>query len=112
LGSAAPVLNLGARTSARLAAIERRNELRREAKLPILSIPREVRIMKEREDNREFSEAFGPFAAANRQAVWDQVLKTRRQIEGQNWRPSWIEGMAYQAEVFRILRERFDDWHH
>ena len=60
--------------------------------------------MKRAEDEAEFNR----FAASRRRAVWDQVLKTRRELEGDpNWRPSWIEGMAYQGEVDGILREKF-----
>ena len=64
--------------------------------------------MKEQDDSQKFSEAFGQFAAKHRQAVWNEVLKSRRELEGPNWWPSWITGMGYQGEVFRILRERFE----
>jgi hypothetical protein len=67
-----------------------------------------LRRIKETEDSERFSEAFGPFAAKHRDVVWDEVLKTRRETERPNWRPSWIEGMARQGEVYRILRERFE----
>jgi hypothetical protein len=103
-----PILKVCANTSARLQQIQRRNELRREAKLPLLPIAKELRRMKEEDDSQKFSEAFGPFAAKLRQVVWDEVLKPRRETEGPEWRPSWIEGMAYQSEVFRILRQRFE----
>jgi hypothetical protein len=92
----------------RLAEIGRRNELRREAKLPLLPIAKELRRMKETEDSQTFSEAFGAFAAKHRQAVWNEVLRSRRELEGLTWRPSWIEGLAYQGEVFRVLRDRFE----
>jgi len=59
-------------------------------------------INKNEDDRQKFSEAFEPFAAKQRRAVWDQVLKTRREVEGSNWPPSWIEGMASQGEVARI----------
>jgi hypothetical protein len=101
------ILNVCATTSRRLLEIQRRNELRRESKLPTLPIAKTLRVMKETEDSEKFSEGFGLFAATNRQVVWDEVLKSRRESEGPNWRPNWIEGIAYQSEVFRILRERF-----
>jgi hypothetical protein len=65
--------------------------------------------MKEEDDSQKFSEAFGPFAAEHRQAVWAEVLKPRREALGDpNWKPKyWSEGVGYQSEVFRILRERF-----
>ena len=60
--------------------------------------------MKKQEDLEEFER----FQAAYGKAVWDQVLKQRREAEGNpNWRPSWIEGVRYQTEVYKILREQF-----
>ena len=48
------------------------------------------------------------FEAAFGEAVWEKVLKQRREAEGNpNWRPSWMEGVGYQSEVYKILRERF-----
>jgi hypothetical protein len=96
--------NYSAGTARRLLEIEARNKLRRKYTLPALSIPNELRRMKRAEDAAEFNR----FAASRRRAVWDQVLKTRRDLEGDpNWRPSWSEGLAYQSEVNRILREQF-----
>jgi hypothetical protein len=96
--------NYSVRTARRLLEIKARNKLRHEFTLPALSIPNELRRMKLAEDEAEFNR----FAASRRKAVWDQVLKTRRDLEGDpKWRPSWIEGLAYECEVFRILRERF-----
>jgi hypothetical protein len=103
-----PILKVCANTSRRLSEIGRRNQLRREAKLPLLSVAREIRRMKETDDRQKFWEVFGPFAEKHRQAVWDEVLKPRCELEAPNWRPNWIEGMAYQGEVFRVLRERFE----
>jgi hypothetical protein len=104
------VLNVCANTSRRLLEIQRRNELRRETKLPLLEICKELRRMKETEDGQKFSESFGPFAAKHRQAVWNHVLKTRREVLGDpNWRPRYFsEGVGYQGEVDRRLRERFE----
>jgi hypothetical protein len=99
------ILNVCATTARRIAEIRRRNETRREAKLDLLPIAKELRRMKEQDDSQKFSEAFGQFAAKHRQAVWNEVLKSRRELEGPNWWPSWITGMGYQGEVFRILRE-------
>jgi len=61
-------------TGRRLLEISRRNELRREAKLPLPPIAKKLRRMKEQEE----LEAFSRFEAANGRAVWDQVLKERR----------------------------------
>jgi hypothetical protein len=114
------ILNVCATTARRIAEIRRRNETRREAKLDLLPIVKELRRMKETEDSQKFSDAFGRFAANHRQAVWDEVLQLRRKVLGDpNWRPRYFsEGVGYQGEVFRILRERFEagglrriDWH-
>ena len=89
----------------RLLEISRQNELRRQAELPLLSIPNELRRMKQQED----LEAFRKFEAANGREVWDQVLADRRQAEGNsNWRPNWMEGLHYQNRVHAALRARFE----
>jgi hypothetical protein len=75
------ILNVSAAKARRLQDIKRRNELRREVKLPLLPIVKELRSMKEAEDSQKFSDAFGPFAAKHRQAVRDEVLKPRRELE-------------------------------
>jgi hypothetical protein len=102
------ILNVCATTARRIAEIRRRNETRREAKLDLLPIVKELRRMKEAEDSQKFSDAFGTFAAKYSKSVWDEVLNPRREALGDlNWKPSWIGGMGLQGEVFRILRERF-----
>jgi hypothetical protein len=99
-----PPLNVCAATARRLMEIARRNEIRREAKLHLLSIPRELRRMKKQEELEEFSQ----FQAAYGEAVWEEVLKARREAEGNpNWRPSWMEGVSCQTQVNKILWEQF-----
>jgi hypothetical protein len=40
--------------------------------------------------------------------VWEEVQKARREAEGNlNWRPSWMEGVAYQTQANKILWEQF-----
>jgi hypothetical protein len=96
--------NYSAGTARRLREITTRNTLRRTFTLPALSVPNELRRMKKAEDEIEFNR----FAASRRRAVWDQVLKTRRDLEDDpNWKPSWSEGVGYQSEVARILWARF-----
>ena len=96
--------NYSAGTARRLLKIKSRNKLRQTFTLPALSVPNELRRMKRAEDEAEFYR----FAASRRGAVWDQVLKTRRDLEGDpKWRPSWSEGIGYQREVSGILREAF-----
>lgn len=89
----------------RLAEIARRNEIRREAALPLLSTPKELRRMKQWEKLEEFER----FKAELSKAVWDEVLRPRREAESNpNWRPSWMEGLGYQGEVNKILWGHFD----
>ena len=96
--------NFCAATARRLVEIALRNEIRQEAKLPLLSVPKELRRIKRQEDLGEFSR----FEAAHGKAVWDEVLKARREAEGNpNWRPNWMEGVAYQTQVNKILWEQF-----
>jgi hypothetical protein len=101
LAPEAPTLNVCAATARRLLEIARRNRIRREAGLPLLSIPRELRRMKQQEELEEFTR----FEAVHAKAVWDQLLKPRRAAEGNpNWRPSWMEGVRYQNELYAALR--------
>jgi hypothetical protein len=93
-----------AATARRLLEICRRNELRRAAQLPPLSIPRELRRMKQQEELK----AFSWFEAAHGPAVWARVLEARRRAEGNpNWRPNWMDGTHYQNQVYAALRARF-----
>jgi hypothetical protein len=93
-----------AATAQRLLEISRRNELRRMAQLPLLSIPKEFRRMKEQEE----LEVFRQFEAANGRAVWEHVLEARRQAEGNlNWRSNWMESIHFQNQAHAALRARF-----
>jgi hypothetical protein len=98
-------LNVCPATARRIEEIVARNRIRAEACLPLLSIPKELRRMKEAADATEFEE----FAARHRQAVWDEVLRPVREAKDDpTWRPTgFMEGLAYQARVSKILRERF-----
>jgi len=54
-------------------------------------------------------EEFERFKAELSKAVWDEVLRPRREAESNpNWRPSWMEGLGYQGEVNKILWGHFD----
>jgi hypothetical protein len=98
-----PALKLCAATARRLLEIARRNEIRREAKLPLLPIAKELRRIKREEDLEKFSR----FEAVHGKAVWEQVLKARREAEGNpNWRPSWMECMCLQNQVHKALWEQ------
>jgi hypothetical protein len=95
-----PALNVCAATARRLAEIGRRNEIRREAGLPLLSIAKELKRLKALDDTKKFE----AFAAAHRKSAWDRVLKSRRKVEGN---VSWFEGLACQNDVRAILLEKF-----
>lgn len=53
--------------------------------------------------------AFERFVAVHEDAVWNEVLKARREVEGvPNWRPrTLIEGVSCQRQARDILWERF-----
>jgi hypothetical protein len=96
--------NFCAATARRLLEIERRNELRREAALLPLPIVRVLRRIKQQEDAQEFER----FEAAHGKAIWEEILKPRREVEGNpNWRPTWMEGMQYENQVRSLLRKRY-----
>jgi hypothetical protein len=100
-------LNVCVGTAARkIQEIAKRNRVRGEAALPLLSIPRELWRIKSAEIAAEFEQ----FADRHRQAVWDEVLGSMREARGEpNWRPTnLMEGFAFQAQVSKILRERFE----
>ena len=105
LAACAIVLS-GCAADRRLLEIGRRNEIRREAGLPFLSITKELRRLK----RQEALEAFRRFEAAHGPGVWAQVLETRRQAEGNpNWQPNWTEGVRCQKEVGAILRAQWEE---
>ena len=60
--------------------------------------------------NAEIAAEFDEFADRHRQEVWKEVLAPVRQAKGEpNWRPTRLmQGFAFQAQVSRILRERFE----
>jgi hypothetical protein len=100
LGSAAeaPAWNVCAATARRIAEIAKRNRIREEARLPLLSIARELRRMKKAEEEAEFE----AFAAVQGEAVLDEVLSPERERRGQPaWKPSsFMEGLAFQSQVY------------
>jgi hypothetical protein len=101
-----PALNVCASTARKIEEVAERNRIREEAGLPLLSISKELRKIK----NAEIAAEFEDFADQHRQAVWDEVLAPVREARGEpNWRPTRLmEGLAYQAQVNRILRKRFE----
>jgi hypothetical protein len=100
-----PAWNVCAATARRIEEIAKRNRIREEAGLPLLSIPRELRRMRKAVEEAKFE----VFAAVHQKAVWDAVLLPERKKRGQpDWRPSsFMEGLAFQSRVSNILHERF-----
>jgi hypothetical protein len=98
-------LNVCAVTAQRIAVIAARNRIRQEACLPLLSIPQELRRMKEAANKAQFE----VFAHIHRDAVWAEVLATKRKAIGEPiWRPSsWMDGLGLQARVNKVLHRRF-----
>jgi hypothetical protein len=100
-----PVSNLCAATARRLEEIAERNSIREEAGLPLLSIAKELRRMKKAADAAEFE----AFAALHNKPAWDEVLAPERERRGEpDYRPrTFMEGLAFQAEVSKILHQRY-----
>jgi hypothetical protein len=99
-------LNVCAGTARKIEEIAQRNRIREQARLPLLSVPKELRKIKNAETEAELE----LFSAQHRQAVWDEVLARVRVARGEpNWRPTRLmEGYAFQAQVSKILRKRFE----
>jgi hypothetical protein len=72
-------------TARKIKEIAARNIIRAEAGLPLLSVPQELRRMKQVTD----ATAFEQFADRHRQAVWEEVLAPVREARGEpNYRPT------------------------
>jgi hypothetical protein len=91
-------------TIRRLREIAERNSIRQEAGLPLLSVAKELRRMKEAAD----AEKFRAFVEANRKRVYDKMLRRVRTRYGElNWTPSGVlsgGGLCFAAHVDRQLR--------
>jgi hypothetical protein len=100
-----PAWDVCAATARKIAEIVKRNCIRQEAGLPLLSVAKELRRMKTAEEEARFE----AFTAVHQNAAWDDVLTTERKRRGQpDWRPStFMEGLAFQSRVSKILREQF-----
>jgi hypothetical protein len=86
----------------RLSEIVRAESDSSRSRTPLLAVTAELKRMKRRDEQQ----ALERYAAEHRAAVWDEVLKTRREVAGPNWRPSWADGVGYQADIHRIIRRR------
>jgi hypothetical protein len=77
--------NFSSVTSLRLREIAERNCVRQEAGLPLLSVPKELRRMKDAAD----AEKFRNFAEAHRKSIYQKMLaRVRRQSGDPHWAPT------------------------
>lgn len=93
----APAQTFSAANAKRLMVIARRNSLRKEAGLPLLSVTKEIRLMK----SIETAERFATFSETFRYRVRDKTLaRTQRRQNDPDWKPNdkW-EGIAFETEV-------------
>ncbi len=94
--------------SAHLAEITKRNLLRQESGLPLLSIPKELRRIK----TAEASATFAKFCDSFREPVKGKVLaRIRRQLGQPDWKPQGMlsgGGMAFESEVSRNLARVYE----
>ena len=58
----------------------------------------------------EIAAAFEEFADRHGESVWEEVLAPMREGRREpTWRPTgFMEGLGFQAQISKILRERFD----
>ncbi len=92
--------------STHLAEIARRNLLRQESGLPLLSISKELRRIK----TAEASATFAKFCDAFREPVKEKVLaRFRRRCGDPNWVPNgMLSGTAFEYEASRELRKLYE----
>jgi hypothetical protein len=103
--SKVPAQMFSAANAKRLLEIARRNSLRKEAGLPLLSVSRETRLMK----SVEAAERFTKFSEAFRHRIRDKALaRTRRWQNDPNWKPKdkW-ESITFEREVNQRLTRLF-----
>jgi hypothetical protein len=99
--------NLSAVTLLRLREIAERNCVRQEAGLPLLSVPKELRRMKEVAD----AEKFRNFAEAHRSRIYQKMLaRVRRQCGDPHWAPTGMlsdGGLWFGARVDEQLTKLY-----
>jgi hypothetical protein len=99
--------NFNAVTLLRLREIAERNRVRQEAGLPLVSVPRELRRMKEAAD----IEKFRTFAEAHRKRVRQKMLdRVRRRCGDPHWAPTGVlsgGGLWFAARVDEQLKKLY-----
>jgi hypothetical protein len=102
--------NFGNVTVLRLREIAERNRIRLEAGLPLLSVPKELRRMKEAAD----SEKFRSFGHAYRERVHDKMLRQERMgRRDPNWTPSGVlsgGGLRFSAQMDDQMRKLYQTY--
>jgi hypothetical protein len=88
-----------------LAQIARRNELRRQAGLPLLSVATELRRIKSSQTDQRFA----TFAAAFQPRVRAKLLSRRRRLcSDPTWRPTgWFAGIEFESSVSGQLHKLY-----
>ena len=103
----AQVRNFDPITILRLREIAERNSIRHEAGLPLLSLAKELRHMKEAADTQEFKK----FSDAHRNRLYEKMLaRVRRRCGDPNWAPTGMlsgGGLSFGAQVDKELRNLY-----
>jgi hypothetical protein len=99
--------NFTAVTLLRLREIAERNRVRQEAGLPLLSVPKELRRIKEAAD----AEKFRTFAEAHRKSIYQKMLARERRRRGDPyWAPTGMlsgGGLWFDARVDEQLTKLY-----
>jgi hypothetical protein len=99
--------NFDSVTALRLQEIAERNSIRQEARLPLLSVPKELRRMKAAAD----AEKFRKFANTHRKRVYEKMLaRLRRRCGDPDWAPTGMlsgGGLWFGAQVDEQMRKLY-----
>src|SRR5262249_25272025 len=94
-----------------LADIERRNDIRRGAFLPLLEVEKEFRRLKDIQENSEFQKRFREFSEPLRPRVREKELaRVRRKMNDPNWIPTGMlsgGGLPFSNSVEKRLRKLY-----
>jgi hypothetical protein len=92
--------------------IERRNDIRREAFLPLLEVDKEFRRLKVIKEESERTRKFKEFSEPLRKRVREKVLaRMRRDFGDPNWIPTGVlsgGGMIFSIRVENRLRKLYE----
>ena len=92
--------------------IERRNDIRREAFLPLLEVEKEFRRIKELKEESERARKFEEFSEPLKQRIREKVLaRMRREKNDPNWNPTGVlsgGGLLFSALVNARLHKLYE----